>query len=127
MNVIKQQDGLVREDCGVHVHVSIEDLKPSSSDTKEIKEQKLEALKRIFKNFILLQDEFDSVLPNHRRNDNSLFSGQAHASFIKNDKKFMIGLINSCNSYDEMREVLMVGGKYLSLAPFKNTIEFIKK
>ena len=124
INVIKQQGGLVREDCGVHVHVSIEDLKPSPSDTQEVKEQKLEALKRIFKNFILLQDEFDSVLPNHRRNDNSLFSGQAHASFVKNDKKFMIGLINSCNSYDEMREVLMVGGKYLSLAPFKNTIEF---
>ncbi len=124
INVIKQQDGLVREDCGVHVHVSIEDLKSSPSDTQEVKEQKLEALKRIFKNFILLQDEFDSVLPNHRRNDNSLFSGQAHASFVKNDKKFMIGLINSCNSYDEMREVLMVGGKYLSLAPFKNTIEF---
>ena len=124
INVIKQQDGLVREDCGVHVHVSIEDLKPSPSDIQEVKEQKLEALKRIFKNFILLQDEFDSVLPNHRRNDNSLFSGQAHASFVKNDKKFMIGLINSCNSYDEMREVLMVGGKYLSLAPFKNTIEF---
>ena len=124
LNTIKDNDGAVREDCGIHVHVSIEDLKPSPSDTKEVKEQKLEALKRIFKNFIILQDKIDSVLPVHRRDDNSPFSGQSFTSFVKNDKKFMIGLINSCNSYDEMKEVLMVGGKYLALAPFNNTIEF---
>ena len=124
LNTIKENYGAVREDCGIHVHVSIEDLKPSKNDTKEVKEQKLEAIKRIFKNFIILQDKIDSVLPVHRRDDNSPFSGQSFTSFVKNDKRFMIGLINSCNSYDEIKEVLMVGGKYLSLAPFKNTIEF---
>lgn len=116
--------GLVREDCGTHVHVSIEDLKDNPEDSAPLKIQKLEALKRILRNFILLRKEFESVLPEYRRGDNSLYSGQAHATFVDGDQEFILGLINSCKNYEELRSVLMVGGKYLSLAPFSNTFEF---
>lgn len=116
--------GIVRQDCGTHVHVSIEDLKDNPSDSEELKKQKLEALKRILRNFIILRDDFESILPEYRRGDNSVYSGQAYATFVDDDKKFILGLINSCKSYNELKSVLMVGGKYLSLAPFNNTIEF---
>ncbi len=116
--------GIVKQDCGTHVHVSIEDLKDNPLDSDQLKKQKLEALKRILRNFILLRKDFESILPEYRRGDNSMYSGQAYTTFVDGDEKFILGLIKSCRSYDELKSVLMVGGKYLSLAPFNNTFEF---
>ena len=120
----KNGGGLVREDGGTHLHVSIEDILPSNNDSKEVAEEKLNAIKRIFINFILVQDKIESILPEYRRADNSWFSGQTYDSYVKGNKNFMIGLIDSVSSYKELTDVLMVGGKYLTLAPFKDNIEF---
>lgn len=116
--------GLVREDSGTHLHVSIEDLLPNKEDSAELGTEKMDAIKRIFINYILLQEKIESILPTYRRGDSSWYSGQPYQTYVKDNKDFIIGLIDSSSSYEELKDALMVGGKYLSLAPFSTNIEF---
>ncbi len=120
----KNGGGLVREDSGTHLHISIEDLLPNESDSDILAKEKIEAIKRIFINYILLQEKIESILPIYRRGDNSWYSGQPYQTYVKGDKDFIMGLIESSSSYEELKDTLMVGGKYLSLAPFSTNIEF---
>ena len=120
----KNGGGLVREDSGTHFHVSIEDLLPAKDDSKEVAEEKLNAIKRIFINYVLLEDKIASILPFHRRKDNSWFSGQPYDTYVNNNKDFIVGMIAMAESYEDLRQALMAGGKYVSLAPFADNLEF---
>ena len=120
----KNGGGLVREDSGTHFHVSIEDLLPAKGDSKEVAEEKLNAIKRIFINYVLLEDKIASILPFHRRADNSWFSGQPYSTYVKNNKDFIVGMIDMAENYEDLKQALMAGGKYVSLAPFADNIEF---
>ena len=114
----------VTDDAGTHLHVSIEDILPKESDDEKTKQEKLEAIKRIFVNYILIQDKIEQIIPEHRRSDHFWISSQTFESYVKGDKDLMIGLIDSAKNYEELRETLMVGGKYLPIAAFKDNIEF---
>ena len=114
----------VTDDAGTHLHVSIEDILPKEKDDEKTKQEKLEAAKRIFINYILIQDKIEQIIPEHRRSDHFWISSQTFESYVKGDKDLIVGLIDSANSYEDLRETLMVGGKYLPIATFKDNIEF---
>lgn len=123
-SLFKDNGVAVTDDAGTHLHVSIEDILPKESDDEKTKQEKLEAAKRIFVNYILIQDKIEQIIPEHRRSDHFWFSSQTFESYVKDDKDLIIGLIDSAKSYEELRETLMVGGKYLPIAAFKDNIEF---
>lgn len=120
---INSHNGLVREDAGTHIHVSIEDLKVLPSDSQIVAKQKLDAIKRVIINYILLREQLEQVMPECRKNANSVYSAQSHESFLKDNKELMVGLIANASSYEEIRKIITVGGKYLSLMPYENTVE----
>ena len=123
-DVLHKNGTIVTDDAGTHLHVSIEDILPKEKDDEKTKKEKLEAAKRIFINYILIQDKIEQIIPEHRRSDHFWFSSQTFESYVNGNKDLIIGLFDSAESYEDLREAIMAGGKYIPIAPYKNNVEF---